>query len=286
MNPFARSAHRPLFPMEAHWRSWTRQGAVAVLVGAALLAGCTSTRTTSSTNSTDLADADRKVQPNRERATIRLTLATSYFQEGQYDVALEETSRVLDIDDTFSDAYSLRGLIYQRQGEFPKAEASFRRALQLKPSDADARHNLALMYCQNNQLAQAVDEFNQAVAAARQRDRGKTLLAMGICQVRLGDRNGGEASLARALQADPGNPLAAYNLALLQYQRGAYPEAMASVRVLNNGDRANAESMWLGIRIARKAGDGRTMRDLIEQMRRRFASSPQYQLLEQGAFDE
>jgi type IV pilus assembly protein PilF len=80
--------------------------------------------------------------------------------------------------------------------------------------------------------------------------------------------------------------MAAYNLAALQYQRGAWPEAQSSIRTLNNGEYANAESMWLGIRIARKAGDGRTMRDLTEQMRRRFASSPQYRLLERGAFDE
>jgi type IV pilus assembly protein PilF len=252
------------------------------MLGAALV-GCSSTVTTSDTA---LADADRKVSPNRERASIRLALAMSYFQNGQYDVALDETNRVLDIDDSFSDAYSLRGLIYNRQGEFAKAEASFRRALQLKPSDADARHNLALMYCQNNQLAQAVQEFNQALAGARARERGKTLLAMGICQARLGDRAGGEATLARALQEDPGNPMAAYNLAALQYQRGAWPEAQSSIRTLNNGEYANAESMWLGIRIARKAGDGRTMRDLTEQMRRRFASSPQYRLLERGAFDE
>lgn len=264
------------------WQAWCCQGLLAVALGVGL-AGCASTVTN---NDAGLADVDRKTSPDRERARIRLSLAMSYFQEGQYDIALEESNHALNIDDSFSDAYSLRGLIYNRRGEFAKAEASFRRALQLNPSDTDARHNLALMYCQNNQLAQAVQEFNQALATARPRDRGKTYLAMGICQARQGDNAGAEASLASALKEDPADPMAGYNLAMLQYKRGAYAEAMNSIRVLNNGEYANAESMWLGIRIARKLGDGRTMRDLTEQMRRRFTSSEQYHLLERGAFDE
>lgn len=271
-------------PAAVPWRAWCRQGLLVVGLGVGLgLSGCTSTVKTSDT---ELADVDRRVAPERERARIRLALAMGYFENEQYEVALDETNRVLDIDDRFSDAYSLRGLIYNKLGEAAKSEASFRRAIQLNPGDADARHNLALMYCQNNQLAQAVQEFNQAVALARPRERGKSLLAMGICQARLGDRAGSEASFAHALREDPGNPMAAYNLAALQYQRGAFAEAQTSIRVLNNSQYANAESMWLGIRIARKAGDGRTMRDLTEQMRRRFATSSQYRLLERGAFDE
>ena len=37
---------------------------------------------------------------------------------------------------------------------------------------------------------------------------------------------------------------------------------------------------------ARKAGDGRTMQDLGEQLRRRFGSSTEYQKFQRGAFDE
>lgn len=263
------------------WTAWLS----AVLLGGAVLAGCAGNGS-APLERTDLADADRRSNPNRERAKIRLELATTYFQNGQYDVALDETGSALDIDGTLSEAYSLRGLIYSKQGEQAKAEASFRRALQMRPSDADARHNLAVMYCQNNQLAAAVQEFNQAVAMARVRERSKTLLAMGICQARLGDRAGAEASLMRAFQDDPTNPMVSFNLATLQYQRGAYAESLTAIRPLNNSQLANAESMWLGVRAARKAGDGRVMRDLSEQLRRRFSSSSEYQKLERGAFDD
>lgn len=262
----------------------------AVVLGAALLAGCGSNRgpvfPAQGANPNNITDSSHSPSPNRERAGIRLTLASTYFQNEQYEVALEETNHALDLDNTFVDAYSLRGLIYTKLDEPAKAEASFRRALQIRPDDSDARHNLGMLYCQNKQLAAAVRELTQAAADARTRNRGKTLLAMGVCQLQLGDAAGAEATLQRAFANDPGDPMISYNLAKLQYQRGAFAEAQQSIRVLNNSQYANAESMWLGIRAARKAGDGRTMRDLGEQLRRRFASSTEYQKYQQGAFDE
>ncbi len=264
-------------------------GLVAALLGAALLSGCSSNREPSYPThgaNPNNPDVDRKASPNRERANIRLTLATTYFQNGQYEVAREETAVALEMDPTFSDAYSLRGLIYTKLEETAKAEANFRRALQIHPSDADARHNLGMLYCQNKQLSAAVRELTQAAADARVRNRGRTLLAMGVCQLQLGDAAGAEATLQRAFNDDPSDPMVSYNLAKLQYQRGAFAEALTAIRPLNNSQYANSESMWLGIRAARKAGDGRTMQDLGEQLRRRFGSSTEYQKFQRGAFDE
>lgn len=259
------------------------QLAGAALVALTVLSGCAVNDPVQSGN---LADADRVNTPQRERAQIRLALAMGYFENKQYDVALDEASKALDVDPNLSEAYTLRGLSYSQLGEQARAEASFQRALQIRPNDVDARHNLGVFYCQNNQLQQAVLQFQQAVAQALVRERGKTLLTMGICQARLGDKEGAEQSLQQAHALDPGDPMVSYNLAMLQYQRGAYEPALAVLRHLNNSQYANAESMWLGVRTARKAGDGRTMRDLGEQLRRRFASSREYRLFQQGVFDD
>lgn len=252
------------------------------LVALAVLSGCAVNEPVQD----NLADADRVSSPQQSRAQIRLALAMGYFENAQYDIALEEASKALDVMPNLSEAYTLRALSYAKLGEHARAEASFQRALQIRPNDVDARHNLGVFYCQNNQLPQAVAEFQQAVALARVRERGKTLLTMGICQARLGDKAGAEQSLQSAHELDPSDPMASYNLALLQYQRGAYEPAQAALRHLNNSQYANAESMWLGIRTARKAGDGRSMRDLAEQMRRRFATSREYGLFQQGVFDD
>ena len=44
------------------------------------------------------------------------------------------------------------------------AEASFNRAIQLNPRDADAMHNLGWMWCQQGRLAPSLEQFARALA--------------------------------------------------------------------------------------------------------------------------
>jgi type IV pilus assembly protein PilF len=49
---------------------------------------------------------------------------------------------------------------------------------------------------------------------------------------------------------------------------------------------ANSESIWLGIRVARKTGDGMRVTALSKMLRQRFAQSKEVGLLDKGQFDE
>jgi type IV pilus assembly protein PilF len=55
---------------------------------------------------------------------------------------------------------------------------------------------------------------------------------------------------------------------------------------LNESNLANAESLWLGIRVARKAGDVLQVNALGNTLRQRFAQSKEVGLLDKGQFDE
>jgi type IV pilus assembly protein PilF len=47
----------------------------------------------------------------------------------------------------------------------------------------------------------------------------------------------------------------------------------------------NAESLWLALRIERKLGERVAESSYATQLRRRYPASPQYQLLQRGAYD-
>jgi type IV pilus assembly protein PilF len=49
---------------------------------------------------------------------------------------------------------------------------------------------------------------------------------------------------------------------------------------------ANAESLWLGVKIERALDDAVTVRQLADQLRRRFPDSPQWSAYQRGAFNE
>ncbi len=222
----------------------------------------------------------------RKRARIRLELAVGYFEQGQTTVALDELKQSIAIDPNFSDAYNLRGLIYMRLNDLRMAEESFRRAMAINPRDANTMHNYGWLLCQQAKYTESQQFFSRALADPLYGGRAKTWMAQGLCQVRAGQRAEGELSLSRSYELDAKNPVTGYNLALLLYQRGEFVRSQFYVRRLNNSELANAESLWLGIKVERRMENRNAMLQLASQLKKRYPQSRELAAYERGAFDE
>lgn len=273
------------------WRQWARWGLAAGGLAAclALLSGCAGNMGNAASA---VADANAGVvtpsdEPEtRRRARIRLELASNYFENGQTAVALDEVKQSLAADPSYSDAFNLRGLIYMRLGDFGQAEESFRRALTLRAGDPNLLHNYGWLLCQQQKYAQADANFAQALTNPTYVARAKTLMARGLCQSSAGQFAEAEQSLVKAYELDAGNPVVGYNLAALLLRRNELTRAQFYIRRLNNGEYANSESLWLGIKIERALGDTVAMKQLAEQLRKRFPDSRELSAYQRGAFNE
>jgi type IV pilus assembly protein PilF len=263
----------------AAWLRWACiAGALCALGGCATVSG-------SAAPAPDIMTASDEPEARR-RARIRMELAVGYFEQGQTNVALDELKQVIAGDPSFPEAYNLRGLIYMRLNDLRLAEDSFRRAVALNPRDANAQHNLGWLQCQQGRYDEASRTFDQAMANPLYADRAKTLMAQGLCQARAGRTAEAERSLARSYELDAANPITGYNLANLLFQRGDMTRSQFYIRRLNNSDLANAETLWLGIKVERKLNDRIAMAQLAEQLKKRFPQSRQLTAFERGAFDE
>ena len=222
----------------------------------------------------------------RKRARIRLQLAVGYFEQGQTTIALDELKQSIAADPTYGEAYNLRGLIYMRLNDFAFSEENFRRALAINPKDANLMHNLGWLLCQQAKYPQAQTLFAQALANPQYGERAKTFRAQGLCQLRAGQLNDAELSLLKSYEFDAGNPITAYNLATLLFQRDDFVRAQFYVRRLNNSELANAESLWLGIKVERRVENRQAMLQLAAQLEKRFPQSREALAYQRGAFDE
>ena len=222
----------------------------------------------------------------RKRARLRTELATGYFEQGKTTVALDEIKQALAIDPTYSPAYNLRGMVYMQLGEWSLAKESLVRATSVNPRDADAAHNLGWLQCQLKDYADAVRWFQRALAVPGYPSAVKTHLASGVCSARANDWPTAEASLTRAFELDPANPMVGYNLGQVLFRRGEHARAQFHLHRLNGSTQANAESLWLGIKIERQLGNALGVRNLSEQLRLKFPQSSERQKLDRGAFDE
>lgn len=264
---------------------WRRLADAAILGAVALVvAGCASSAPPAATGGDLLTESDET--PARKRARIRLELAVGYYNNGQTTIALDELKQSIAADPTLLEAHNLRGLIYMRLNDASLAEESFRKALQINPQASSVQHNLGWMLCQQGRMAESSRQFLAAIAEPSYADKAKSWMVMGVCQAKAGQAAEAEASLQRAYELDASSPVIGYNLALVLFQRGDYVRSQFYIRRINNGDLANAESLWLGIKVERRLGNREAVAQLGGQLTKRFPQSREVGLFERGAFDE
>jgi type IV pilus assembly protein PilF len=270
----------------ANRRRWSASAlGCGALAGILLLVGCAAPQGQGATPKADLMTESDEPEA-RKRAKIRLELAVGYFEQGQTGVALDELKQALALDPAFPEAHNLRGLVYMRLNDMAVAEESFRRSLALNPRDADVLHNYGWMLCQLGRHTESEQSFERALASAVYGNRAKTLMALGLCQLRNGKASEAESSLARSYELDPSNPVTAYNLSQLLYRRGDLERAQFYIRRLNNSELANAETLWLGVKVERRMQNLEAMDQLASQLKKRYPQSRELGSYERGAFDE
>lgn len=249
------------------------------------LGGCAMPKSDATGATQDIVTASDEPEARR-RARIRMELAIGYFEQGKTNIALDELKQVIAHDPTFPDAYNLRGLIYMRLNDMKQAEESFRRAITLNGKDSNVQHNYGWLLCQQGRYDEANRAFEGAMVDPLYSAKAKTLMTQGLCQARAGRKAEAERSLSRSYELDAANPVTGYNLANLLFQRGDFTRAQFYIRRLNNTELANAETLWLGIKVEQKMNDPVAMRQLADQLRRRFPQSREIAFYERGAFNE
>ena len=266
-------------------------GALGLTMGSLVLAvfgGCASSQNSSVVSSSERPDlVTASDEPDiRRRARLRLELASSYFEQGQTTVALDEIKKSLATDPGFADAYNLRGLVYMQLNDIPLAEDSFKQALSLNSKNADVAHNYGWMLCQQSRYPESNALFAQATNNPTYQGKARTLMVQGVCEVRAGQPAEAERTLFRSYELDPNNPVTGYNLANVLFTRGDFTRAQFYIRRLNNSELANAETLWLGIKTERNLNNRAAAAQLAEQLKKRFAQSPQAASFDKGSFND
>lgn len=243
---------------------------------------CTSTskQESNASSSSDQESATRK------RARLRMELALNYFAQGKTEIALEEVNQALVVDPALVDAYNLRAVIYMQLGSFSGAEDDFRKALQINPQSFDTRQNMAWLYCQQSRFNEAFALFNGLLKETTYFGKSKTLLTLGICQDKAGLGQEAVTSLTKAFEAEPGNSVIAYNLAAQLFKQSEWVKAQFYLKRINATEQANAESLWLGIKVEKKLGQMQSMAALASVLKKKFPQSNEYTWYEREQYDK
>lgn len=238
----------------------------AVMIAAALLAGCASS-----------GDA---LQKNKEDAsTYNTQLGIAYLRQGDVNTAKDKLDRALKENPSNPAVHSARAMLFQRMNLEAEADKEFQTALRLAPEDPDLQNNYAVYLCERGRTDEGVKRFETVAHNALYRTPWVAYTNAGVC-LRTAKRNDDAArNFVVALQIRPNFAEAAFQLGDLQFSDGNPAAARQTIDAFVGAFDATPDLLFLGVRIARSQGDRTAADRYARRLRLDFPSSVQTKAL-------
>jgi type IV pilus assembly protein PilF len=260
------------------------RGALAALCALLVMLGCSQPATKDAQPSPKPQTVQAGPSSNRDRAKIHTELGVTYYEAGRLAVALEELNEAIDIDRGYAPAWNARALVNMELKEDARAESDFKQALRLDPAGSDTKNNYGLFLCQRNRGKEGIRYFLDAVKNPLYATPDVAYKNAGLCARNLGDRDA-EGYFVRAVQLNPAQPQALFNLADIAFARGDAAAAKGYLeRYLRATPNAGPEELWLGARVSQALGDRTAVMSYGNQLRRRYPAAPETKAFMEGRF--
>ena len=133
-------------------------------------------------------------------------LVRAYYGAGQDEKAISAANLGLSHNPKAAGLFLLRALASERSGDAKKADADFRRALDLEPDDVEARCAYAKYLTFQTRMKEALDQIE--VGMVHQPEHPALHLQKASLQQALGDMKGAVTSYDAVLRTDPNHPFA------------------------------------------------------------------------------
>lgn len=92
--------------------------------------------------------------------------ASSYARQRDYERAIADYTRAIELDGSLAAAYNNRGILYTAIREFDEAAADFERVMSLEPANYTVANNRAVLYMINGDFDAALAVLEEVVGAS------------------------------------------------------------------------------------------------------------------------
>ena len=243
---------------------------ISLVLFALFVSGCASTEY-----------QEKQTEYTKSRARAHTDLGAVYFQQKQYEIALEEFGLAAKIDPNYALAYNGLGLVNAELGKDSDADSNFKKAVQIDPNNSESQNNYGTFLCSRSRFDESIPHFLAAVKNPLYATPAIAYTNAGVCSARKNDMANAEIYFNKALQIDPLMSSAAYQLANIQFQR---KQTATAKKTLQNAllTRPGPEILWLGIQIERELGGQDEEASYALELRRLYPDSAQAKLLQSG----
>lgn len=243
-----------------------------------LLAACA----TGTSNSRPVPPSNPE-NPKTKAATLYTNLGQKYMAQGKLEVALENLNKALAADNNYADAHTVIALLYERIGDNAQAEQNYRRAAELAPKSGNENNNYGAFLCKIGRYDDASVYFVRAISDPFYKTPVVALTNAGTCAIKGGKLDVAEKDLRAALDREPNNSEALFQMANVLYLKNDFFRARAFIQRYEAVGQQSADALLLGRNIELRLGNGKAAQDYTRRLRAKFPESQQARSLDASA---
>jgi len=178
-------------------------------------------------NQFDLAIAEftKAIELDSRYAAAYFNRARAYQSKQKPDLALNDYSRAIEIDRKYIDAYVSKGSIYGQYKQYDRAIPEFTNAISLEPNNLSAYLGRAISYLSSQQLALAESDYAKVLQLDPRNMLG--YLGRGLLHDLKGETDLAIADDSKAIEINPNSKEAYFNRGLAYFHKKQYVPAIA-----------------------------------------------------------
>lgn len=250
----------------------------------ALLSGCVTVGGSSGDGSSgDHLPTTSKSDQAEDAARIHTDLGQHYLETGDLQTALQKLTLALQFDENYAPAHTVIAVVYEKINDMVHAEQHYRRAVELQPDRGGPNNNLGAFLCRIGKPVEAETYFRKAITDPFYKTPDVALTNAGICQIKAGREAAAENDFRDALQRNPNNAEALFQLASALYKAGDAFHARAFLQRFDALGHPTADAYLLGIQIESRLGNTDAAQSYRQRLVSQFPDSDQARSLDQSS---
>ncbi len=202
--------------------------------------------------------------------------ATMYMQRGKMDHANRTLTRAQEIAPDDPAVNNALALFYSIEGNDEQIEKHFKMALSEDPDFSPARNNYAAYLYEQGHYEHAIEQLERVTKDYRYPRRFKAYENLGICYLRVGNKDAAKESFNRALQLNSDLPVSLLEMAELSLSEGDNRMAARYLRKYESISQPSPRQLWIGIRLQRELGDKDKLASYELALKNMFPGSDEY----------
>ena len=165
--------------------------------------------------------------------------ALDYFEQGNYEKALQQIDYAIQKSPNNPDYYSTKGVFLHRMNDIPKAVEAYQKAIDVFPGHTFSHYNLGIIFMKEGKILQAIQQWEEVIR--NKPDDVDSIFNIAVALSRLGKSKQAIPFYNKVLEYDPSHVMTHQNLGVIYRDEGDFVQAKMHFNILKDLDSTYSE---------------------------------------------